>query len=272
MSDTAVLDQPQSTLLGSGQTGNQADLQTKSFVESLPEEYRQDAIANRFNNMGDFFKSYKEMNSLYTKTKNEYLKVPGEGASEEEVKQYRETLGIPHSVDGYQFDVPEGVTVDDEFLGSFKAAALELGVPAKQAAGIVGFYLAKQQAFEQQQAEQQQAELQKLQQEYGNEFENRIKLVHREVASMPEPLREALKQHDNDPAFFRLMNYFISGRLNDSPPAGRISLADTMTAEKALERQTEIQKKMMTLDRATQEYKNLDQEWNKLELLILGNK
>ena len=140
------------------------------------------------------------------------------------------------------------------------------------AAGIVSFYLSQQQAFEKQQAEQQQAELQKLQQEYGNEFENRIKLVHKEVASMPESLRESLKEYDNNPAFFRLMNYFINGRLNDSPPKGNLSLADTMTAEKALERQTEIQNKMMKLERSSEEYKRLDAEWNKLELIILGQR
>jgi hypothetical protein len=43
---------------------------------------------------------------------------PGEGAEEEEVTAYREALGVPNDVDGYDFLLPEGMERTDQMMDS----------------------------------------------------------------------------------------------------------------------------------------------------------
>ena len=43
---------------------------------------------------------------------------PGEGAEEEDVAAYREAMGVPKDVDGYEFPLPEGVERTDQMMDS----------------------------------------------------------------------------------------------------------------------------------------------------------
>ena len=43
---------------------------------------------------------------------------PGEGAEAEDVAAYREALGVPKDVDGYEFPLPEGVERTDQMMDS----------------------------------------------------------------------------------------------------------------------------------------------------------
>lgn len=66
--------------------------------------------------------------------------IPGDDASEDDIKAYRKATGVPDSVDGYAMDIPDG---DDKesFTGvaaAVKAAALEAGAPAGVVSKIWG--------------------------------------------------------------------------------------------------------------------------------------
>lgn len=66
--------------------------------------------------------------------------IPGEDASEDDVKAYRKATGVPESVDGYAMDIPDG---DDKesFTGvaaAVKEAALAAGAPAGVVSSIWG--------------------------------------------------------------------------------------------------------------------------------------
>ncbi len=66
--------------------------------------------------------------------------IPGDDASEDDIKAYRKATGVPESVDGYAMDIPDG---DDKesFTGvaaAVKEAALAAGAPAGVVSSIWG--------------------------------------------------------------------------------------------------------------------------------------
>jgi len=66
--------------------------------------------------------------------------IPGEDASEDDIKAYRKATGVPESADGYAMDIPDG---DDKesFTGlsaAVKEAALAAGAPASLVSTIWG--------------------------------------------------------------------------------------------------------------------------------------
>jgi hypothetical protein len=61
------------------------------------------------------------------------VKIPGEGASEAEVKAFREAIGAPAEAAGYEVALPEGakdVELDTAFLDPMKAIAHKHNIPA----------------------------------------------------------------------------------------------------------------------------------------------
>lgn len=68
------------------------------------------------------------------------VRIPGKDASPEEVKAYKEKLGIPETPDGYEFkapkDLPEGLPYDGERAKDFAAKAAELNLTKTQAQGL----------------------------------------------------------------------------------------------------------------------------------------
>ena len=66
---------------------------------------------------------------------------PGEGAEEEEVTAYREALGVPNDVDGYDFLLPEGMERTDQMMDSEDHWAnlfLDNNVPKATADVLIG--------------------------------------------------------------------------------------------------------------------------------------
>lgn len=79
------------------------------------------------------------------------IKVPGEGASEQEVSAFRKAIGVPDTPEGYT--LPEvkdadgnAIPLDKALIGKLIPDALELGVPAAAFEGLVSRYVAHQQA------------------------------------------------------------------------------------------------------------------------------
>lgn len=77
------------------------------------------------------------------------IKVPGEGATAEELAAYHKGIGVPESVEGYtlpQLQDAEGnaVPLDDTLLGKLLPKALEHGVPAAAMNGLVNDFVQMQ--------------------------------------------------------------------------------------------------------------------------------
>jgi hypothetical protein len=110
-----------------------------SFVEGFHTrpEFTEAKGIERFKTVPDLAKAYR---GLEVKLSQQGLRVPGEGASDEEVAAYRKAIGVPDDVKGYDFkpkEIPEGVTYDEKRAGEMAALFHKHGVPLKVAQELV---------------------------------------------------------------------------------------------------------------------------------------
>lgn len=71
------------------------------------------------------------------------IKIPGEGASVEDIAAYRKATGVPDTPEGYELLTPEGVSEEDKagYTATAKvvaAAAHEVGIPPSKMASVWG--------------------------------------------------------------------------------------------------------------------------------------
>lgn len=77
-------------------------------------------------------KSAREANR-YIDSTNAEIRYPREDAPPDVIKDFHKRIGVPETPDAYQFQHPEGVTVDPKFETFGKTLAHELGLTPKQA-------------------------------------------------------------------------------------------------------------------------------------------
>jgi hypothetical protein len=115
--------------------GNEA---SNAFLEKMPEEYRSKEwlmnVAKTADPVVELAKMYDNQLSLLGR-KAEGLKVPGEGATEEDWKNFNKALGVPETADKYEYSAPEVpehlkdyFAADEKLLGAMKEACLKAGV------------------------------------------------------------------------------------------------------------------------------------------------
>ncbi len=92
-----------------------------------------------FKEHGEELLKHENINSVITDYYSQKEKLssaiikPGEKASEEEVKAYKEKMGIPLKAEDYEFgELPEGVEKSEEFDKWLKDKSLELGLNKEQ--------------------------------------------------------------------------------------------------------------------------------------------
>lgn len=102
--------------------------------------------AKGFKSLDDLAKSYRSAEHTI-RNGGKGVQVPGDGAKPEEIAAFNKAIGVPENVDGYAFDMPDGLTeelLDMPLLGSIREVALEAGVPAKGFKSLVEGVIAKQ--------------------------------------------------------------------------------------------------------------------------------
>ena len=147
--------------------------------------------ADRFEDLDSFFKA----NADLRKDLSTRIKVPGEGASEEDIAKFRKAIGVPDKPEDYKISLPEGVEMDEveqEFFEALKPAAQEANVPA----GAFEQFAAKFKEFEQQVLAAAEAENQKFVEEaeaelrkaWGKDYEANRNIGNRAMNDMAEKL------------------------------------------------------------------------------------
>jgi len=102
------------TLYTTDDTGNYVEYtppEAPGFHEKLPEDIRENEHLKEVNNSADLARYYVDLKSNY--------------------------LQPPESVDGYEFEPPDGFEVDSDLFGKFKNIAFENGVNQKQFAEMM---------------------------------------------------------------------------------------------------------------------------------------
>ena len=111
-----------------------ADEGKASFLDSIPEAYRDKEYLKNAESMESFLDQYENAQKLIGKKQ-----IPGEDSSPEEWTEFYNKLR-PESADKYEFEHPEGLEVNEEFSNTMKGIFHEAGLTPNQAKLIQGKY------------------------------------------------------------------------------------------------------------------------------------
>jgi hypothetical protein len=136
--------------------------------EWLPEEFRNDSAFEPFKDISALAKSYRDTAKMVGVDKNTLLRLPKDPDAPEWADVWAK-LGRPEAPDGYKIEGEHGLTEDQ--VAAFRAQAHAMGLPQRQAEGMVQFYAQQQQAART--ALQTQA-VSALTEEWGAAFDDRV--------------------------------------------------------------------------------------------------
>lgn len=119
--------------------------QTAPSMDFIPEQFRNEGWATKYNTPDDFFKGVQHLNSMAGK-KAEGLSLPGEEATDEDWTAHNQRMGMPETQDGYQlteeYEKVEGLDYED-LTGKFKELAHSAGISNKQAEKLYAGYISQ---------------------------------------------------------------------------------------------------------------------------------
>ena len=185
-----------------------------SWRESLPEDIRDHQSLQGFEDVGTLAKSFVHAQSMVGADK---MVIPGKWADETDWNGVYDKLGRPKDGAGYEFDtsgLPEGETVNEDFVGWFRNSAHKHGFNQKQAQGLMADYM-EYAATEQSQgvADVETGRVQAmadLKREFGRAYDERITLGNQFIDRFAVPELTHLVLQDgtplrNHPAFIKTL-------------------------------------------------------------------
>ena len=146
------------------------------FLESLPEELRNEPSLRTFTDPGALAKSYVNAQRMIGADK---IAIPSKSATPDEWKELYTKLGAPAEVGGYEFegDAP----LADEYMNSFREHALNAGLNPNQANQMMAFVKntvdGVNSGYEKGAEEAKYAAEQELREEFGQAFDQRLELA-----------------------------------------------------------------------------------------------
>lgn len=147
-----------------------------SFLESLPEDLRNEPSLRTFTDPGALAKSYVNAQRMIGADK---VARPGKSWTDDQYNEFYSSIGRPDSADAYEFDV-SGVMSDEEAT-SFRQAIFEAGLQPRQVSRLERFINElsdnAQTATQTRTEEAVFAAEQELRQEFGQAFEQRMGLA-----------------------------------------------------------------------------------------------
>jgi hypothetical protein len=146
------------------------------FLESLPEELRNEPSLRTFTDPGALAKSYVNAQRMIGADK---IAIPSKSATQDEWREVYTKLGAPTEVGGY--DLGDDAPLADEYMNSFREHALNAGLNANQANEMMAFIRSTvdgvNQGYEKGAEEARYASEQELKEEFGQAFEQRLELA-----------------------------------------------------------------------------------------------
>ena len=147
-----------------------------SFLESLPEELRNEPSLRTFTDPGALAKSYVNAQRMIGADK---IALPGKSATPDEWREVYTKLGAPTDASGYEFEGDS--PLQDAYMNSFREHALKAGLNSSQANEMMNFVRSTvdgmNEGMSQSADEARYAAEQELRQEFGQAFEQRLELA-----------------------------------------------------------------------------------------------
>lgn len=145
-----------------------------NWKDSLPEELKQEKCFDSIHTLPSLLKSYAAAQKMVGTNK---VSIPSENSTQEEWDAFYKAAGRPDNAEAYsvdQIELPQGISLDDATMKSFRDFAFSHGMSQKAFEDAVKFDLARVSNYQQQAAREAQAEYEetvsKLQQEYGDKL------------------------------------------------------------------------------------------------------
>jgi len=158
-------------------TTNNTVQTSKSWKETISEEYRNDPNISKFTEIDALAKSYINATKMIGADK---ITVPTNSSTEEHWEEVYSKLGRPESADKYKLDFKSEVApIDEGAIKSFAEVAHKTGLNERQAQAILDFYKANsEQSLQQSKIDTETAQAnaeQQLRKEWGGNFDANIK-------------------------------------------------------------------------------------------------
>ena len=150
-----------------------------AFLDTLPEEIRNEPSVRNFTNAGEMAKSYVSAQRMIGADK---LAIPGQSATPDEWREVYRKLGAPADASAYEFSKSD-IEINDDTVNGLRAAALDAGLSKSQAESMMGFIRNTvgdiQTNYEAQGEALREESEQTLRSEYGQAFEQKVGLAQK---------------------------------------------------------------------------------------------
>ena len=190
--------------LGTADSGAQ-----KSWRDSLPDDLKADPTLSKYSDLPNLAKAHIE---LQKKFGQKGVFKPGKDASAEEIKSFRESMGIPTDPTKYDMGQFEGVKVDQSMVDWAKKVGAEQGIEPAALKAVVTDYMkvseANGQAAYRAALEQMKAGIEQLKSEWGEGFDRNIQRANfaaEKIGGKPLVERVVKAGIHNDPVLLKAL-------------------------------------------------------------------
>lgn len=114
----------------------------EDWRSSLPDDLKADPFLGRYKSQEEALRGVAAAQKTISAG---LLKKPGADAKPEDIARYRESIGVPKDVAGYDIKAEE-LGLDADALEAFKPILLKHGIPADAAKGLIADYALREQA------------------------------------------------------------------------------------------------------------------------------
>lgn len=206
---------------GSSQNGSGA--QAGAWLANVPgiDEIRSNPSLTRYKALPDALKGLVELNGKLGKM----VPILGPDASDEDRADFYTKLGRPESPDKYDFDIkkllPEGSTINDDFVNGARAAFHKLGLNNQQATDLVTFFAGAQAAEQDRAATQIDEGIGQLKQEWGHAYDGNVAIAGRAIGALEEDIPglgawiESDARIGSNPVLIRLFHFIGQAMADD---------------------------------------------------------
>jgi len=151
------------------------------FVETLPEEYRDNAVFSSYKDMGGLLKSHVELNKMLGKPR---VDLPQDDWKDEDYDKFYSKLGRPEKAEAYAegLELPEGVELDQDQVKWATDQFHKLGISDKAGKQLLKDYITRQieqdQATQSSKAQSAEEATAALKAEWGDNYDTKMELVN----------------------------------------------------------------------------------------------
>jgi len=206
-----------------------------SWKDGLPDDLKSAKSMASVNSVEDLAKGFVNAQSVIGRR--------FEDLTPEQRSQYYSDQGRPQSAEGYEFDTPDGVVVDQAAQDWYKNAVFERGLDNDTANGLYGDYMAMESEkiaqAEQLQQIQSDNDFKQLKQDFGPAFDERVTLANRALTEFGG--EEAVQQLadaglSNNPTVVKMLAnagmMLAEGKFTEGSSTGKFG----MTSEEATQK------------------------------------